>query len=245
MDEPDHRRQRYSSSMKIPKLPPAAVADAAVRHGLDVRFGPPGLRPLFEGRAIAGRALPVRHVGSVDVFLEALERAGPDAAGRVLVIDNDGRLDEGCIGDLVALECVSAGIAGIVVWGLHRDTAELRRMALPVFSLGTCPAGPRREDPRPPDAFECAHLGDVVVTADDVVFADDDGVIVVAGSELERVVTIASDIVFTERAQAELAEDGTSLRDQFGFADYLAARAADPTMTFRRHLRERRASIEE
>ena len=231
--------------MNVPKLPTAAVADAVVRHGLEARLGPPRLRPLFEGRAIAGRALPVRHVGSVDVFLEALERAGRDAAGRVLVIDNDGRLDEGCIGDLVALECASAGIAGIVIWGLHRDTAELRRMGLPVFSLGTCPAGPRREDPRPPDAFAIAHLGDVVVTADDVVFADEDGAIVVAAPELERVVATAADIVFTERAQAELGEDGTSLREQFGFADYLAARAADPTLTFRRHLRERRASIEE
>jgi 4-hydroxy-4-methyl-2-oxoglutarate aldolase len=231
--------------MKIPKLPAAAVADAVVRHKLEVRLGPPGLRPVFEGRAIAGRALPVRHVGSVDVFLEALERAGPDAAGRVLVIDNEGRLDEGCIGDLVALECLSAGIAGIVVWGLHRDTAELRRMGLPVFSLGTCPAGPRREDPRPPDTFECAYLGDVGVTADDVVFADDDGVVVVAAPDLERVMATAGDIVFTERAHADLAEDGTTLREQFGFADYLAARAADPAMTFRRHLRERRASIEE
>ena len=73
------------------------------------------------------------------MFLEALERAGRDAVGRVLVIDNDGRLDEGCIGDLVALECASAGIAGIVIWGLHRDSAELRRMGLPVFSLGRAP----------------------------------------------------------------------------------------------------------
>jgi hypothetical protein len=29
------------------------------------------------------------------------------------------------------------------------------------------------------------------------------------------------------------------------FVEYLATRAADPSMTFRRHLRERRASIEE
>ena len=72
----------------------------------------------------------------------------------MLVIDNDGRLDEGCIGDLVALECAAAGIAAVVVWGLHRDTAELRRIGLPVFSLGTLSAGPRREDPRPADAFD-------------------------------------------------------------------------------------------
>ena len=45
--------------------------------------------------------MPARHYGSVDVFLEALSSAGP---GDVLVIDNGGRTDEACIGDLVALE---------------------------------------------------------------------------------------------------------------------------------------------
>ena len=40
---------------------------------------------------IAGRALPARHYGSVDVFLQALEGA---TAGDILVIDNGGRRDE-------------------------------------------------------------------------------------------------------------------------------------------------------
>jgi regulator of RNase E activity RraA len=43
------------------------------------------------GQRVAGRVLPVRHYGSVDVFLEALGRA---EAGDVLVVDNGGRLDE-------------------------------------------------------------------------------------------------------------------------------------------------------
>jgi 4-hydroxy-4-methyl-2-oxoglutarate aldolase len=232
--------------MDIDALPTAAVADAVVRHGLDLRLGPVGMRPAFSGiHSISGPAIPVHHVGSVDVFLEALERLGPDAAGRILVVDNDGRLDEACIGDLVTLECASAGLAGIVIWGLHRDAAELDRIGLPVFSLGTCPAGPRRADPRRPDAFERARLGEIEVTADDVVFADIDGIVVVAADDLERVIATATEIVATELAQADRARAGTSLREQFGFADYLAARAADPTVTFRRHLRERRASIEE
>jgi regulator of RNase E activity RraA len=231
--------------MDVPALPTAAIADAVVRHDLGLRLGPPGLVAVVDGSPIAGRAIPVRHAGSVDVFLEALERLGPDTAGGILVADNDGRLDEGCIGDLITLECASAGLAGIVIWGLHRDTAELRRIGLPVFSLGTCPAGPRRTDPRAPDAFERARLGEIEVTPGDVVFADDDGVIVVGAADLERVIATAADIVTTERAQADLARAGTSLREQFGFADYLARRAADPTLTFRQHLRERRASIEE
>jgi 4-hydroxy-4-methyl-2-oxoglutarate aldolase len=66
-----------------------------------------------------GPARHARHAGSIDVFLEALELARP---GDVLVVDNGGREDESCVGDLVALEVQRAGLAGIVIWGLHRDT---------------------------------------------------------------------------------------------------------------------------
>jgi regulator of RNase E activity RraA len=81
---------------------------------------------------MAGRACPARHVGSVDIFLEALEAAAP---GDVLVVDSGGRLDEACVGDLVVLEAQAAGLEGIMIWGLHRDTADIRTIGLPVFSL--------------------------------------------------------------------------------------------------------------
>jgi len=58
-----------------------------------------------------GRACPVRHVGSVDIFFEASEKA---RLADVLVLDNDGRLDGACIGDLVTLEVQKASLHGIV-----------------------------------------------------------------------------------------------------------------------------------
>jgi regulator of RNase E activity RraA len=233
------------TAVVTPPLPTAAVADALVRHGLDLRVGPMSLRPVIPDVGIAGPAMPVRHVGSVDVFLEALERAGGAARGRVLVVDNGGRTDEACIGDLVSLECRRAGIAGIVIWGAHRDTSELRRIGLPVFSLGQLSAGPRRGDPRPPDVFDLARVGELVVTSADTVFVDDDGLVVVGAADLGAVIATAAEIVATERAQADRARAGSTLRDQLGFADYLRMRAGDPALAFRTHLREREASIEE
>ena len=53
------------------------VADACVRCGVPLRTAPAGIAAVVAGRQIAGRALPARHYGSVDVFLEALGRAGP------------------------------------------------------------------------------------------------------------------------------------------------------------------------
>ena len=64
------------------------VADACIRREVPLRVAPPGIGAVIPGRQIAGRALPARHYGSVDVFLEAFSSAGQ---GDVLVVDNGGR----------------------------------------------------------------------------------------------------------------------------------------------------------
>jgi regulator of RNase E activity RraA len=191
---------------------------------------------------VAGRALPVRHYGSVDVFLEAYAAARP---GDVLVIDNAGRVDEACIGDLAVLEARSAGVAAILVWGLHRDTAELAAIGLPVFSYGAFPFGPLRLDPREPEALHSARFGAHLVTEGSTVFADDDGVLFVPSGEVPRILAAAKAIRDTERAQAERIAAGDTLRRQTRFEDYLLRRAQDPGYTFRAHLRRVGGAIEE
>lgn len=218
------------------------IADACLRLGVSLRAAAAGIRPVIAGTRVAGRALPARHYGSVDVFLEACGRARP---GDVLVIDNAGRTDEACIGDLTVLEAQAAGIAALVVWGLHRDTAELIEIGVPVYSYGSCPAGPTRLDSQEPDALRSAGFGPHTVTSDDVVFADDDGVVFVPLARVDEVVSTARDIWTTEREQARRIVAGETLRRQTSFDEYLMARAADPTYTFRRHLRRLGGAIEE
>jgi regulator of RNase E activity RraA len=215
------------------------VADACIRCDVPLRAAPSGIVPITRGALVMGRALPTRHYGSVDVFLEAFESA---EQGDVLVVDNGGRVDESCIGDLTVLEAQSAGIAALVVWGLHRDTPQLVEIGLPVFSYGSNPLGPTRLDDR--DA-EPVRFGGHVVTRDDVVVADDDGVVFVAAERIDEVLTIAMQIGLVERAQAERIRVGETLREQTGFDEYLARRAADPTYTFRAHLRRIGGAIEE
>jgi 4-hydroxy-4-methyl-2-oxoglutarate aldolase len=217
------------------------IADACALLHLPLRLGPQSLRPIRAEHRIVGPARPARHVGSTDVFLEAIAAASP---GEVLVIDNTGRLDEGCIGDLVAGEAHVAGLAGIVCWGAHRDSAAIAAIGIPVWSLGTYPAGPQELRTRSPHALEAASLSHVTVTRDDVVFADIDGVVVVASTVLAQVIDAARDIAAREQAQAARLFKGERLRDQLQLEAYMTRRGSDPAYTFRQHLKSLGGAIE-
>ena len=227
---------------KFSDLSTPLIADACLRRKLPLRLAPSGIRPLTIGFHIAGRVLPVRHYGSVDIFLEAM---GAAQQGDILVIDNEGRMDEGCIGDLTTLEAQACGLAGIVVWGCHRDTVELNQIGFSVFSYGTYPAGPQRLDPRNPEALKSAHFGNITVTNNDIVFADADGVLFAPAEQEEEILSTAHRIWERERQQAQEIQSGRKLREQLRFDEYLVQRSADASYTFRQHLRAIGGAIEE
>lgn len=218
------------------------IADACLRLQRPVRFAPTGIRPLMMESHIAGRVLPARHYGSVDIFLEAMTTAQP---GDILVIDNGARMDEGCIGDLTALEARANGLAGIVVWGCHRDTVELHQIGFPIFSYGAYPAGPQRLEARDPEALNSAQFGNFTVSNNDIVFADADGVLFAPAQRVEQIFSTAQSIWKRERRQAQEIQAGKKLREQLQFEEYLARRSADDKYTFRQHLRTVGGAIEE
>lgn len=217
------------------------IADACVQLSLPVRVGPYGLKPNITGARAMGPACPARHAGSTDVFLEAIAASNK---GDILVIDNGGRTDEGCIGDLVVGEAFMSGLAATICWGTHRDTGAILGFGAKVWSLGTCPNGPLELRKRVATALEAANLGSITVTKDDYVFADEDGVVVVASADLERIVSTARDIAEREGAQAVRLMKGELLRQQLDLDQYVAKRQSHPDFTFREHLKSFGGAIE-
>ena len=223
------------------KLSTPLIADACMRLGFFIRVAPIGIKPLVAGWEIAGRVLPVRHSGSVDIFLEVMANAD---AGDILTIDNAARKHEGCIGDLTALEAQAMGLGGIAVWGFHRDTPQLIEIGFPVFSYGAYPAGPKRAYPRGSDAVTTARFGDFKLTADDVVFGDADGVVFALLQDVENIISLARTIADAEKRQAENIKNGKTLCQQIKFDEFLKYRSKNSTYTLREHLQKIGGAIE-
>jgi regulator of RNase E activity RraA len=217
------------------------ITDACMRLGVFMRVAPIGIKPLVAGWKIAGRVLPVRHSGSVDIFLEVMADAD---AGDILTIDNAARKHEGCIGDLTVLEAQAKSLGGIAVWGFHRDTPQLIKIGFPVFSYGAFPVGPKRAYPRGSDAITTARFGDFKLTADDVVFGDDDGVVFALLQDVEDIISLTREIAKTEKRQAENIKKGNTLSQQLKFDEYLKKRSKDESYTFRKHLQKIGGAIE-
>jgi hypothetical protein len=73
----DRSMRAESLSRAFAQLSTPLIADAALRLKIPFRISPPGSRPVMPNQSLAGPALPVRHSGSVDVFLEAMHGAQP------------------------------------------------------------------------------------------------------------------------------------------------------------------------
>src|SRR5579863_4147575 len=218
------------------------ITDACIRNSFPLRLAPFGIHPIVPGWKIAGSAIGVKHFGSVDVFIETSHSA---KSGDILVIDNGGRTDEGCIGDLTVLEALNAKMGGVVLWGVHRDTTEIKRIDIPVFSFGAYPLGPVRIISESDDEDKVVRFGDEIVTGDDCVFADEDGVTFVHRQYLKTVLATATELSEKERKQADQIKQGKNLYQQFAFDKFLDLKRSDPGLSFRAYLKKIGGAIEE
>lgn len=162
------------------------------------------LRPLAPGMTLAGPALPVRCRPGDNLALHlAIAEARP---GDVLVVDYGGSLESGPFGEIMALACQMRGLAGLVIDGAVRDSAQIAALGFPVFALGLNIRGTVKEDRgvigRP------VAMGGVEIAAGDVVLADADAILVLDAGDLDPALAAARTRAAREAAMMERLRRG-------------------------------------
>ncbi|NHD19519.1 MULTISPECIES: NAD(P)-binding domain-containing protein [unclassified Actinopolyspora] len=175
------------------RMPTAAIGDAGDRLGIV----DPRVRPMWPAERLTGRALTVLcRPGDNKGIHQALTMAGPDD---VLVVAGGGDPSRALIGELIAHRAINRGVRGVVVDGAVRDVHALREAGLPVWAVGTSPAGPYKSGPY--RVGTDVALGGVVVHHGDIVVADSDGVTVVPLTDAERVLDGARAVLDDEASR--------------------------------------------
>lgn len=148
--------------------------------------------------------------------LVALDQAQP---GDVLIVDTRGSR-RAVLGELFGLEAQRRGLAGIVVDGPVRDTATLRTLDIPVYARSATPVAGSIATLFP--VQQPVQCGGVTVNPGDIVFGDEDGVIVAAPEELAALLPIATDIEARERSVMVRLAAGENLLSMLNFEEHYA-----------------------
>ena len=187
----------------------ATVHEAMGRRGaLD-----PAIKPLAADMTVCGRALTVRcHTGDNLMLVKAVSMAGP---GDVIVADMGSAVASGPFGEVLAVECMARGAAGLVVSCTVRDSREIIRMGFPVFSAGLCVRGTAKATLGTINHPIC--IGGEIVRPGDLIVGDADGVVVVPLEEAPDILRLAEERTAKEAAVMDRLRAGESLLDIYGY----------------------------
>ena len=121
-------------------------------------------------------------------------------------------------GELFSVEALLKGLSGIVIDGACRDIAKIRTIALPVYSRSVIPLSGTSEK-----IFQMQlpiTCGGVTVNAGDILFGDDDGIVVASTDELLELIPIAEEIQAAEESILKRMETGSSLFGMLNFEEH-------------------------
>ena len=195
---------------RLGRLDVASASDAMDKLG--VPCGLLGIHAVVPDKHICGRAFTVHYVpngvikGNVGDFLDDVQ------LGQVVVIDNGGRLYCTVWGDIMTFVATTKGIAGTVIDGVCRDIPGIKENNYAIFSKSTyMVTGKDRVTVdyvnRP------VAISGVQVCPNDIILADDTGVVCIPDALAEKVADIAENIEKTEQAIIAEVKNGMSLKD--------------------------------
>ena len=150
-----------------------STADLCDEHPEITRVCEPLFRSYGARESFAGPVRTARvHEDNV-LVRRALDDVEP---GSVLVVDGGGSLRCALLGDRLAEIAASRGLAGVILYGCVRDTAELARTQVGILALASNPRKSRKNGEGERDVT--VKFGGARFAPGEYVYADADGVIV-------------------------------------------------------------------
>lgn len=163
------------------------------------------LRPMHKGGTLAGPAYTVKTAAGDNLLVhKALDTAQP---GDVIVVDAGGVCDNAIIGELMSARARQRGIAGLVIWGAIRDSAEIAASDYPVFAAGVTHRGPYKNGPG--EINVPINMGGMPVNPGDIIVGDADGLVAIPQAIAERVLASAKSILEKETKSMKEIVGGT------------------------------------
>lgn len=187
------------------KLSPSLLCDAMNSFGT-MNYS---IKPVKPGMKVLGTAITVKVKPGDNLFLhKAIYLSGK---GYVIVLDSNEHKACASWGGMMTRAAAAMGAEGVILDGAVRDVAEIRELGFPVFAGCAIPNGPSTNGPGCINhAISC---GGVPVSPGDLIFGDDDGVVVVPPDILESVLlkaeakAKAEEVRIREIAEGKLEPD--------------------------------------
>jgi regulator of RNase E activity RraA len=196
----------------------AVVCDALDAEGLTLQSPRVPLRPLTTAGVLVGRCrttlwADMAHADPrpYELELRAVDACRPDD---VLIAAAGGSMRSGIWGELLSTAARTAGCVGAIVDGAVRDQRRMRAMGFPVYARGQC-IYDSKDRQRVIDLDVPVEIGGVVFAPGDLVFADEDGVVVVPRRVEDAVIRRAWEKVHAEDQVRKAIEGGMKATEAY------------------------------
>ncbi len=213
---PDPRTGGFEPMPGDERLTSAMISDVLDELGLRNQVLSKRLEPIVPGSRAFGRAATARFAPSeadddADPYGPAIDFIDRIGAGRVVVLATDESNASAFWGELFSAAALGARAVGVVTDGNLRDTERIAALGFPAFSRSRRPVDYRRRM-AVLETHAPVTIGGVLIANDDLIMADDDGVVVVPQAYEHRVLVAARERAARESTVLAELLAGESLR---------------------------------
>ncbi len=196
----------------------AVVCDVLDAAGFPHQSPRVPLKPLTTGGVLVGRAKTTlwADMAHADPKPYELELAAVDGckADDVLIAAAGGSPRSGIWGELLTTAARNQGCVGAIIDGMVRDVRKVRAMGFPIFARGTC-IYDSKDRQRVIDIDVPVEIDGVRIVPGDLVFADEDGVVIVPRAVEEAVLQKAWEKVHAENEVRDAIAAGMKATEAF------------------------------